>query len=93
MDNRLTVEMNEAVKHFVLTDEENRVVAIIKASETDITDKVLLAVEDDVIGNSAKLISSTFLPLGQELSFNVEYLTEDQDEESREFYLVQTAIY
>lgn len=79
-------------KTYVLMDDSNdKVVAVIQGDRAeDITDKVVLAIKEDVIAESV-IITSV---IGEvDYSLNVTIKEEDYDEEECEYSLILTAIY
>lgn len=97
---KITTELSRDL-HFVLTDEENRIVAIISAPKkegiTDITDKVILAIEEDTLTHDVKVTTPLHIDLVAScntITFDVEGFDNDDDDDFAKTYnLEQTEIY
>jgi alpha-galactosidase len=79
-------------KTYVLMDDDNdKVVAVIQGEyDEDITDKVILAIKEDVIAETVTIDRVT----GEvDYRLDVTILEEDYDEYEREYSLYLTAIY
>lgn len=82
--------------HFVLTDEDDKIIAIIHVpqGEQDITEKVIQAIKDDCQSEFAVLVSDCVLDPSESNSFEVEIQEERGDEtHPTTFYLDQIEIY
>lgn len=79
-------------KTYVLMDDNNdKVVAVIQGDENeDITDKVILAIKEDVIGETV-----TIVRVASEVDYrlDVTIIEEDEHDYEREYSLMLTAIY
>ena len=79
-------------KTYVLMDDDNdKVVAVIQGDEDeDITDKVILAIKEDIIAETVTIDRVT----GEvDYRLDVTIIEEDNDEYEREYSLMLTAIY
>jgi hypothetical protein len=84
--------------HFVLTDDEDRIVAVIKAPiGGDITERVALAIEEDTLTHDVKLTNGLHIDgdaTCEVITFDVEGLDNDDDDDfSKTYYLEQVEIY
>lgn len=97
---RITANLSRDL-HFVLTDDESRIVAVIsvpkKESVTDITAKVVLAIEEDTLTHDVKVTAPLHIDLEascKSITFDVEGLDNDDDDDfSKTYYLEQVEIY
>jgi hypothetical protein len=95
--NSIKINLDHEV-NFVLTDEENRVVAIINVplGTTDIDNKLGKAISDDTGDSFEKFQTELNIQLdnvGNELSFEAYIEEEDEDRYLRTYYLMTAEIY
>jgi hypothetical protein len=97
---KITTELSRDM-HFVLTDDEDRIVAVIsvpkKEGVTDITDKVMLAIKEDSLTHDVNVTAPLHIDLEascKPITFDVEGLDNDDDEDfAGTYYLEQVEIY
>lgn len=92
MERVIVNEFGTGRKTYVLMDDDNdKVVAVIQGEcDEDITDKVILAIKEDVI---AETVTIDRVAGEVDYRLDVTILEEDYDEYEREYSLMLTAIY